>query len=89
MAVPHLIFENAGGFPHGHRPCVPGPYASPGASGGAPVDVQASLDGIGGGLLSEDAAHVVEQPEDTSGDRRWMTARCVCVCWWCAASCCG
>ena len=25
-----------------------------------PVDVQASLDGIGGGLLSEDAAHVVE-----------------------------
>ena len=35
MAVPHLIFENAGGFPHGHRPCVPGPYASPGASGAA------------------------------------------------------
>ena len=25
-----------------------------------PVDVQASLDGIGGGLLWEDAAHVVE-----------------------------
>ena len=25
-----------------------------------PVDVQASLDGIVGGLLSEDAAHVVE-----------------------------
>ena len=25
-----------------------------------PVDVQASLDGIGGGLLPEDAAHVVE-----------------------------
>ena len=24
------------------------------------VNVQASLDGIGGGLLSEDAAHVVE-----------------------------
>ena len=24
------------------------------------IDVQAGLDGIGGGLLSEDAAHVVE-----------------------------
>ena len=35
MAVPHLIFENAGGFPHGHPPCAPEPYASPGASGGA------------------------------------------------------
>ena len=34
------------------------------------IDVQASLDGIGGGLFPEDAAHVVEQPEDTSGGIR-------------------
>ena len=46
MAVPHLIFENAGGFPHGHRPCVPGPYASPGASGAASGAPAASADAI-------------------------------------------
>ena len=44
-----------------------------------PVDVQASLDGIGGGLLPEDAAHAVEQLEDTSGGIR-MGYRPMCLC---------
>lgn len=44
-----------------------------------PVDVQASLDGIGGGLLPEDAAHAVEHLEDTSGGIR-MGYRPMCLC---------
>ena len=44
-----------------------------------PVDVQASLDGIGGGLLPEDAAHAVEQLEDTSGGIR-VGYRPMCLC---------
>ena len=31
------------------------------------VDVQAGLDGVCGGLFLEDAAHVAEELEDTSG----------------------
>ena len=60
MAVPHLIFENAGDFlmvirlvPQSHTLLPEHPAA-------LLIDVQASLDGICGGLLSEDAAHVVE-----------------------------
>ena len=34
------------------------------------VDVQAGLDGVGGGLLPEDAAHVMEHLENTSGGVR-------------------
>ena len=43
------------------------------------VNVQANLDGIGGGLLPEDAAHVVEQLEDTSGGIR-VGYRPMCLC---------
>ena len=35
-----------------------------------PVDVQASLDGIGGRLFPEDAAHVAEHLKDTAGGIR-------------------
>ena len=43
------------------------------------VDVQAGLDGICGGLLLEDAAHAVEQLEDTSGGIR-VGYRPMCLC---------
>ena len=61
-----------------------------------PVNVQAGLDGVRGGLFLEDAAHVVEQPEDTAGGIRvgcrplslclpmrcsfWLGAMCLHLC---------